>query len=471
MPSLDATPSHRFRTVIVIIVILLIAAGAYALLRGGAPTVAFEAVPSAIGAQKFLTVSLQSGSGVAGVAVSFEQNGQQIPVVRRTFAPRRWFTNGAAPEVVHFGFQAGQAQHPNLKDGPAELVVTARSANLRGSAATVRSNVTIDTHPPAVYGLTDMVYVTQGGSALVVYHASANAARSGVEMDNLFFPGYRLPNARPAGDGQTMFCLVAFPWDAPTASTPHLVASDAAGNQAAANFPVKTFPKTFRERTLTIDDNFISRVVMPIIAQTPSISDQHDPVQNFLLVNRGLRRTDTQDLINAAAQTTPHFLWQGAFTPLSNAAVEAAFADRRAYSYHGQIIDHETHLGYDLAVVRHTPVKAANTGRVVWAKYFGIYGNCILLDHGYGLMSLYAHLNDFEVKAGDQVRKGQLIAHSDSTGLAGGDHLHFSMLLDGVQVNPIEWWDPHWIHDRIATKLAAFTTGPVSVAAPAMDQR
>ena len=107
-------------------------------------------------------------------------------------------------------------------------------------------------------------------------------------------------------------------------------------------------------------------------------------------------------------------------------------------------------------------MKAANSGRVVWAKYFGIYGNCILLDHGYGLMSLYAHLNDFAVKAGDTVAQGQLIAHSDSTGLAGGDHLHFSMLLDGVQVNPVEWWDGHWIHDRITAKLAEFSRPAVA---------
>jgi murein DD-endopeptidase MepM/ murein hydrolase activator NlpD len=195
---------------------------------------------------------------------------------------------------------------------------------------------------------------------------------------------------------------------------------------------------------------------MPIIANTPSISDQHDPEKNFLLVNRDLRRTDTQELIDAAKQSVPQFLWQGAFTQLGNSAVEAGFADHRSYEYQGRNIDQEDHLGYDLAAVKHTPVKAANAGRVIWAKYFGIYGNCILIDHGYGLMSLYAHLNDFEVKAGDNVTQGQLIAHSDSTGLAGGDHLHFSMLINGVQVNPVEWWDPHWIKDRVQSKLAEF---------------
>ncbi|MGH7442215.1 MAG: M23 family metallopeptidase, partial [bacterium] len=230
-------------------------------------------------------------------------------------------------------------------------------------------------------------------------------------------------------------------------------------NQVTVNFGVKTFPKVFRSRTLEISDDFIARTVMPIIANTPSLSDQGDPLKNFLMVNQGLRKTDTAELIAASAHSEPRFLWQGAFTQLGNSMVEAAFADHRSYRYHGQIVDQEDHLGYDLAAVRHTPVLAGNAGRVIWAKYFGIYGNAVLIDHGYGLMSLYAHLNDFQVKPGQMVSKGQLIAHSDSTGLAGGDHLHFSMLLDGVQVNPLEWWDPHWVQGRIMAPLQAFQSG------------
>jgi murein DD-endopeptidase MepM/ murein hydrolase activator NlpD len=133
--------------------------------------------------------------------------------------------------------------------------------------------------------------------------------------------------------------------------------------------------------------------------------------------------------------------------------VEAAFADFRTYLYNGQAVDHQTHLGFDLAVLQHTPVLAANDGRVVHTGFFGIYGNVVILDHGCGLQSLYAHLSGFDVKEGDEVKRGQVIAHSGQTGLAAGDHLHFTMLLDGIAVNPVEWWDAHWIHDRIEAKL------------------
>jgi murein DD-endopeptidase MepM/ murein hydrolase activator NlpD len=90
---------------------------------------------------------------------------------------------------------------------------------------------------------------------------------------------------------------------------------------------------------------------------------------------------------------------------------------------------------------------------VLYASDLGIYGNCVVIDHGYGLQSIYGHLSSFDVKAGDDVKKGQTIARSGATGLAGGDHLHYSMQVDGVQVNPVEWWDAHWIHDRILSKL------------------
>ena len=75
-----------------------------------------------------------------------------------------------------------------------------------------------------------------------------------------------------------------------------------------------------------------------------------------------------------------------------------------------------------------------------------------MVDHGYGLQTIYGHMSRFDVKVGDHVEKGQKMGISGQTGLAGGDHLHFSMQVDGVQVNPIEWWDEHWIKDRVLSK-------------------
>ena len=116
-------------------------------------------------------------------------------------------------------------------------------------------------------------------------------------------------------------------------------------------------------------------------------------------------------------------------------------------------MDQQVHLGFDLAVTQKIPVLAGNDGKVVYADYLGIYGNCVIIDHGMGVQSLYGHLSSIEVKAGDLVKKDQQIGRSGMTGLAGGDHLHFSIQVHGHPVNPVEWWDPHWIEDRVLRKI------------------
>jgi murein DD-endopeptidase MepM/ murein hydrolase activator NlpD len=70
------------------------------------------------------------------------------------------------------------------------------------------------------------------------------------------------------------------------------------------------------------------------------------------------------------------------------------------------------------------------------------------------VQSLYGHLMSFDVKVGDHVKRGRQVGLSDSTGLAGGDHLHFTMLVGGHMVNPVEWWDAHWVQDRVDRKLS-----------------
>jgi murein DD-endopeptidase MepM/ murein hydrolase activator NlpD len=178
-----------------------------------------------------------------------------------------------------------------------------------------------------------------------------------------------------------------------------------------------------------------------------------DMLPGFLKVNGELRRINADQIAALALKSAPTRLWDGPFVQLGNSKVEASFADHRTYIYKGQDVDHQVHLGFDLAVTEHVPVVAANAGRVLNASWLGIYGNCIVLDHGMGVQSLYGHLMSFDVKMGDHVTRGQTIGRSDSTGLAGGDHLHFTMLVGGRMVTPVEWWDPHWITDRVERKL------------------
>jgi murein DD-endopeptidase MepM/ murein hydrolase activator NlpD len=83
----------------------------------------------------------------------------------------------------------------------------------------------------------------------------------------------------------------------------------------------------------------------------------------------------------------------------------------------------------------------------------GIYGNCVIMDHGLGVSSLYGHLSRIDVSPGEVLEQGDTVGLSGATGLAGGDHLHFGLLIGDTYVNPLEWWDRRWIKNNILSQL------------------
>jgi murein DD-endopeptidase MepM/ murein hydrolase activator NlpD len=94
-------------------------------------------------------------------------------------------------------------------------------------------------------------------------------------------------------------------------------------------------------------------------------------------------------------------------------------------------------------------ILTSNSGTVVYADYNGIYGNMPMIDHGLGLYTLYGHCSNILVKTGDEVNAGFSIAQTGKSGLALGDHLHFGILVQGIEVRPEEWMDSKWIRDNV----------------------
>jgi murein DD-endopeptidase MepM/ murein hydrolase activator NlpD len=273
--------------------------------------------------------------------------------------------------------------------------------------------------------------------------------RDGVESGGRFFPGFDLPG----GGAGERFALFAVPYDVSSGSDVALVAADAAGNARRATFVDRFFPKPPREDDIQLDDRFLRKVVPAILAGAPELADKGDLLENFLQINHDLRRANARTLDELGARSRAEFLWRLPFLPFPGGMVMSSFADRRTYFYRGREVDRQDHLGFDLASVQRADVPAANRGVVLLARELGIYGNAVVVDHGYGLMSLYAHLSRIAVAEGATVERGQVLGTSGETGLAGGDHLHFSFLLQGLPVSPVEWWDAHWIGDRLERKL------------------
>ena len=277
------------------------------------------------------------------------------------------------------------------------------------------------------------------------------------------YKGYQASSAGVSGaDAGLKVAFFALLHDQDLNAPVSVVARDAAGNEATARVDVKVFPKPFRKSRIDVDDAFLGKVVPPILAATPSlkVADPANLLESYLTINRDLRKENARTIVALAEQSAPDRLWQGPFKQLLNSAVQSSFADQRTYVYQGRDVDQQVHLGFDLASTAHAPVHASNAGRIVFADFLGIYGNCVIVDHGLGLQSLYAHLSSIGVKVGDTVTQGQELGRSGTTGLAGGDHLHFTMLLGGRAITPVDWWSEQWVQDRVLRKLREASTGP-----------
>jgi len=175
--------------------------------------------------------------------------------------------------------------------------------------------------------------------------------------------------------------------------------------------------------------------------------------EQFVFINKELRRRNNLTILANGQKTESLIFWSNVFGRLPNSARRANFADHRVYKYNGQIVSNAVHMGIDLASVKHAEVPASNRGKVVFSGSVGIYGNLVCIDHGCGLMSIYAHLSRMSVDINDMVARGDIIGYTGTSGLAGGDHLHFGMFIDHIFVNPVEWWDASWITNNITSKL------------------
>jgi murein DD-endopeptidase MepM/ murein hydrolase activator NlpD len=347
-----------------------------------------------------------------------------------------------------------------VKEGPTTLRIVARDASLfRGNEAVVEKKITVDLTPPTLELVADDRYINFGGVGAIVYKASDDTASSGVKIGDAFFPGFRgVIKDHP----DHSFVLFAHPYNADPKARAKLVATDKAGNTRELALGYELMNVKYRKSTLKLTDSFLQNKVAPLLDDASA--RQGSPKDVFLAVNEKLRKQNEEQIVAVTSKATPRILWKGAFAQLSNSKVEANFADQRTYVYNGEPIDTAYHLGYDLSVTRQYPIEAANSGTVAFAGPLGIYGNCVILDHGLGLFTLYGHLSSIGVKAGDAVQKLQILGKSGDTGLAGGDHLHYGVYLAGVAVLPVEWWDGKWIADNITPKLEGRSGAEIAAA-------
>lgn len=406
-----------------------------------------------------LTVT-DKGTGLRQVKISIAQGAKEKTLVNKKYdflGYPGFLTGSVGSDVLIDSFKIPiESWKYGMGDGEAVVKINVSDFSWRGwnkgNIVELEKKVVIDTKPPDVEVLSKVHNVSRGGGGLVIYRIKEKGIKGGVQVGDYFYPGY-------SGMFQQKDVMVAFfaltHLQGPGTEI-YVKAKDPAGNIAKRGFYHYIKEKKFRSDILNISDKFLLRKMPEFdlgvknVVFEPSAKGLLD---KFIYVNSKTRKLNIKELLKSVAETDTVMMWKDRFLRLPGSATRAKFADHRSYKYSGKEIDRQYHMGVDLASVSHAEVPAANSGRVVGVNDIGIFGKCVLIDHGFGICSSYAHLSSISVKKGDMVKKGDIIARTGSTGLAGGDHLHFAMSVHDVFVNPVEWWDQTWIENNIYSKI------------------
>ncbi len=411
----------------------------------------FERVPPAIEAPEHtywnakdpLKIKISDNFGLKSYQVTLSDGKNEIPVVIADHL------GGVKEEVVSVKYSKGKLDR---KAKVLTLKIQATDASkwnyLMGNSIEKVIEFKIDYRRPNVNILSNSYSVTQGGSALVIFQASDDDA-----LDKLYIQaGGNKFKAQPYKEQGYYAALIAWPFTQDSFQA-KVVARDKAGNERKAEVPFYLKNKNYRVSKLKASNKFIDGKITDLAEQDPKYMKE-ERLERFKSVNETMR-IDNEKLIHKhASKVSDEILdsWKiKPFYPLKNGQKVASFGDHRYYytKDKNKIISESYHLGYDMASTQMAPITASNDGVVVFSDYNGIYGNMPMIDHGLGLYTLYGHCSTLKVKEGDEVQVGQMIAKTGTTGLAMGDHLHFGILVQGIEVRPVEWLDKKWIKDNI----------------------
>lgn len=405
------------------------------------PSATFEQPVVVLGEQPAFRLQLEASRGnVTGVEVRLVQGETNALAWEEEFP-------GDQPAIT---VDVGFALRPlGIQQGEAMLVIRTRDSFVRPRVkeeSAIETPVTVDLTPPPMAVRSATRYPRAGGAGVAVLFAE-DADRLGVQVGDRWFPAYA------SGDAGLHLALFALQVGHDPSIVPTAVAIDAAGNRTARELPVVLKAEPVAKGSVPLGHDWLRRKLPPLLPARSDFSDEALP-EAFREVSIGLRAEAAVERDRLAAASSPDRQWSGRFTQMRNGKVMSRFGVRRTYVLDGAVLDEKVHQGYDLASVAMAEIPAANAGTVVHAGPLTIYGNTVIIDHGQGLLSLYGHCSSLQVAVGDQVTRGQTIARTGATGLAGGDHLHLEVIVGGVPVNPLEWLDASWIQSHIEGPLA-----------------
>lgn len=426
--------SRRFLpNILVVLVIAAITALAYTFLKDmDGPGVTITPETGFVSPHSVLQVVCEDPSGIKEIRVGIRKNNTFMPFFDKSYDVMEATRMENIPMA-----------DAKLAPGAFELEIRAVDGSMAGlgsgNTTTKLIPMRMDNTPPKVTIKTQPGSIYRGGSGSIAYTIDKDVNETGILIGNYFVPAVR------QADG-TYVVIYPFPFTMTVQDYKNnlfLTATDVAGNVTKIRFTVMAYEKKFKSDKLTVTDQFLQNVQSKMGHFVPQVTD---PLQCYLTINSQVRGANMEFMRSLLKLTAQGKLWSGPFMPMPRASARSGYADKRTLIYNNQKVGEVYHLGLDLASVRNDNIPAANNGTVIYAGELGIYGNVVVLDHGLGVMTLYSHMNEISVTKGQAVTKGTYLGKTGTTGMAFGDHLHFGVLVGGLEVNPIEWLDPKWLN-------------------------
>jgi murein DD-endopeptidase MepM/ murein hydrolase activator NlpD len=307
--------------------------------------------------------------------------------------------------------------------------------------------IIVDKQDPLVYVVANSYKITKGGAGIVIFKAE-DPNIDEVYVQTNFGKVFK---AVPFEKEGYYMALVAWPREKKNLLSAEIIATDLAGNTAHEKIRYYLQDKNYKSSKITITDAFLNGSIASLARDIADDETQEmTPFEKFIFINNTLRRDSlkTIETITDGINYTKR-LTLNPFYPLKNGAVVASYGDFRTYEYNKEKVSESYHLGLDLASTAGAEIFLSNRGKVLFAGENGIYGKMVVVDHGLGVYTLYGHCSSLLVQEGDEVAEGQIIAKTGRTGFAFGDHLHFGVVIQGIEVRPEEWMDEKWMKDNI----------------------
>jgi len=393
--------------------------------------------------KKPIEISIDDESGLHSYRVSLKSSAGVVSLQHEQFiAPEKMLNLKIKPPRSAY----------SLKDKTVTLMIEVTDASkwnfLNGNSVTKNFKLHIDKKRPKTSIVSNSYKITKGGSALVIFSVEdENLKELYIESNNnkKFKP-------QPFYKDGYYISLVAWPiTDSSFKAT--VIAKDYAGNLSKKTIPLYLKQKNYKISNIKLSDRFLKGKIADLAEEFEETQGVEDSIEQFKIINEDVRAKN-EELIHKLSsivldETIDEFKINKMY-PLKNAQVVASFGDHRKYSYKGKRISESYHLGLDFASNAMASIIPQNGGEVVYSDYNGIYGNMPMIHHGLGLYTLYGHCSSTKVDEGEVIDAKHDIANTGKSGYAMGDHLHFGVLVQGIEVRPEEWMDSQWMKLNIS---------------------